>query len=117
MRAAIGCGKAACHVPGDIKTAHNLGRDKLWMDAEDAAERMSRRRRNERRNRAHEPNTPILEGEAAGTKGYFVMSDEWMDEFVYQVVVDPSFVEKEVRDVLNKEPVVLPLWDPMGALA
>lgn len=28
-------------------------------------------------------------GEAAGTKGWFVMSDKWMDEFVYQAVVDP----------------------------
>jgi len=29
-------------------------------------------------------------GEAAGTKGWFVMSDSWMDEFVYQAVVDPK---------------------------
>jgi bleomycin hydrolase len=28
-------------------------------------------------------------GEGAGSKGWFVMSDRWMDEFVYQVVVDP----------------------------
>ena len=56
-------------------------------------------------------------GTAPGTDGWFVMTDEWMDEFVYQVVVDPSFVEREVRDALKKEPMVLPLWDPMGALA
>ncbi|KAL9055939.1 MAG: hypothetical protein Q9162_003235 [Coniocarpon cinnabarinum] len=55
--------------------------------------------------------------ENAGDKGYFVMSDEWMDEFVYQVVVDPNFVSKETRAVLDQEPTVLPLWDPMGALA
>jgi bleomycin hydrolase len=56
-------------------------------------------------------------GESAGDKGWFVMTDKWMDEFVYQVVVDPKFVGKEVRDVLDQEPIVLPLWDPMGALA
>ncbi|KAI1843657.1 hypothetical protein JX266_010103 [Neoarthrinium moseri] len=56
-------------------------------------------------------------GEAAGDKGWFVMSDRWMDEFVYQAVVDPRFLLKEVRDVLKKEPIVLPLWDPMGSLA
>ena len=28
-------------------------------------------------------------GDSAGTKGWFVMSDAWMDEFVYQAVVDP----------------------------
>ena len=56
-------------------------------------------------------------GEAAGDKGWFVMTDRWMDEFVYQAVVDPRFLTREVRDVLDKDPVVLPLWDPMGALA
>ena len=56
-------------------------------------------------------------GEGAGDKGFFLMSDKWMDEFVYQVVVDPSFVSKEVRDVLQTKPLTLPLWDPMGALA
>jgi bleomycin hydrolase len=56
-------------------------------------------------------------GESAGDKGWFVMSDKWMDEFVYQAVVGPSFVSKTVREVLKSEPTVLPLWDPMGALA
>jgi bleomycin hydrolase len=56
-------------------------------------------------------------GADAGTDGWFVMSDKWMDEFVYQAVVDPKFVGKEIRDVLKTEPTVLPLWDPMGALA
>lgn len=56
-------------------------------------------------------------GADIGSKGWFVMSDRWMDEFVYQAVVDPRFLAKKVRDVLGKEPIVLPLWDPMGALA
>lgn len=49
-------------------------------------------------------------GDTAGTKGWFVMSDAWMDQFVYQAVVDPKFVSKEVADVLKKEPKMLPLW-------
>ncbi|KAK7756634.1 bleomycin hydrolase [Diatrype stigma] len=56
-------------------------------------------------------------GEGAGDKGWFVMSDRWMDEFVYQAVVDPRFLSREVRDVLKQDPIVLPLWDPMGSLA
>lgn len=56
-------------------------------------------------------------GAAAGDKGWFVMSDSWMDEFVYQAVVDARFCSKEVRDVLGTEPIVLPIWDPMGSLA
>jgi bleomycin hydrolase len=52
-----------------------------------------------------------------GDKGYFVMSDAWMDEFVYQAVVDPSVVSSTVRKVLEQKPKMLPLYDPMGALA
>lgn len=56
-------------------------------------------------------------GATAGEKGFFVMSDDWMDQFTYQVVVDPGHVAKEVRDVVKSDPIVLPLWDPLGALA
>jgi bleomycin hydrolase len=56
-------------------------------------------------------------GESAGTDGWFVMSDKWMDEFVYQAVVEPRFVDKSIREILKTKPKVLPLWDPMGALA
>lgn len=55
--------------------------------------------------------------DAAGVGGYFVMSDKWMDEFCYQAVIDKSVLGKEVREVLKQEAKVLPLWDPMGALA
>ncbi|KAK4235839.1 putative bleomycin hydrolase [Achaetomium macrosporum] len=56
-------------------------------------------------------------GTGAGQDGWFVMGDTWMDEFVYQAVVDPSVLSEEVRKVLESEPVVLSLWDPMGSLA
>lgn len=56
-------------------------------------------------------------GTSSGEEGWFVMSDGWMDEFVYQAVVDPRFVSAAVRDVLKQTPTALPLWDPMGSLA
>jgi bleomycin hydrolase len=56
-------------------------------------------------------------GTTAGDKGWFVMSDAWMDEFVYQAVIDPRVLSKSIKDILKQEPIVLPLWDPMGALA
>lgn len=56
-------------------------------------------------------------GADAGEKGWFVMGDSWMDEFVFQAVVDVRFCSKDVKDVLKQEPTVLPLWDPMGSLA
>ncbi|KAJ5226079.1 hypothetical protein N7468_007304, partial [Penicillium chermesinum] len=56
-------------------------------------------------------------GETAGDKGWFVMTDRWLDEYVFQAVVDPKFVPAEVRDILKQTPKVLPRWDPMGVLA
>ncbi|ODH42437.1 hypothetical protein ACO22_01182 [Paracoccidioides brasiliensis] len=56
-------------------------------------------------------------GETSGDKGWFVMTDKWMDEFVYQAVVDPQLVSRDIREVLKQKPKKLPLWDPMGALA
>ncbi|BDR57308.1 C1 family peptidase [Xylocopilactobacillus apis] len=59
-------------------------------------------------------------GDKAGSKGYFVMSDEWMSEFVYQVVINKKYLTSEeqyVYDSQYNEPTVLKPWDPMGALA
>ncbi|KPI40562.1 Cysteine proteinase 1, mitochondrial [Cyphellophora attinorum] len=56
-------------------------------------------------------------GTSAGTEGYMVMTDAWMDEFVYQVVVDPGYVGKEIKEILGTKAKRLDLWDPMGALA
>ncbi|KAK6531054.1 hypothetical protein TWF281_007881 [Arthrobotrys megalospora] len=56
-------------------------------------------------------------GEDSGEKGWFVMTDEWMDEYCYQAVVGPEFVSQEIKDILKQEPTALPLWDPIGALA
>ncbi|XP_075710441.1 bleomycin hydrolase [Rhinoderma darwinii] len=56
-------------------------------------------------------------GDDRGNKGYLIMTDEWFSEYVYEVVVDKKHVPEEVLEVLKQEPVVLPAWDPMGALA
>jgi len=57
-------------------------------------------------------------GPDVGNKGYFVMTDKWFEEFVYQVVVPKQLADKDHVEVFEKgEKVVLPPWDPMGALA
>lgn len=56
-------------------------------------------------------------GAESGDKGHLVMTDAWMDEFMYQAVVNTQFISDNVKAALKKEPVVLPLWDPMGSLA
>lgn len=45
------------------------------------------------------------------------MTDEWFDEYVFEIVVDKKYLPEEVLQVLQQEAVMLPAWDPMGALA
>ncbi|KAG6862199.1 hypothetical protein C0995_002129 [Termitomyces sp. Mi166 len=53
-------------------------------------------------------------GDANGDKGYFVMTDAWFEQFVYQVVVPKAYIPKALVEVYESgEKVVLPPWDPM----
>ena len=45
------------------------------------------------------------------------MSDDWFDEYNYEVVVYKDYITKDEFSLYQKDPVVLPPWDPMGALA
>jgi len=56
-------------------------------------------------------------GEETGNEGYFVMSDRWFDEYMYQVVVNRKYLSKEILDAYDSEPIMLKPWDPMGSLA
>ncbi len=56
-------------------------------------------------------------GEDPGKKGYFVMSDDWFTEHMYQIVVNKKYLTKEQLAVLDTETIVLKPWDPMGSLA
>lgn len=56
-------------------------------------------------------------GEKVGTNGFFVMSDAWMDEYTYQIVVRKEFLTAEQLAAFEAESTVLAPWDPMGALA
>ncbi|MFW7433323.1 C1 family peptidase [Vagococcus carniphilus] len=57
-------------------------------------------------------------GDKVGTKGYFVMSVDWLNEYTYQIVINKKFLPTELQDIVKKDDVtVLAPWDPMGALA
>ena len=44
------------------------------------------------------------------------MADNWFDEYVYEVVVDKKYVSKKILNVLNEKPIILPYWNPFGAV-
>ena len=57
-------------------------------------------------------------GDKGGNKGYHIMSDDWFDEYNYEVVVHKDYLTDELNDIFkNAEPIPLKPWDPMGALA
>lgn len=57
-------------------------------------------------------------GDQRGEKGWYLMSDEWFDEYVFQVVTSKKYTERSHYELWkSKEYKHLPFYDPMGALA
>ncbi|WP_274432630.1 aminopeptidase C [Alicyclobacillus sp. ALC3] len=56
-------------------------------------------------------------GSKLGKDGFFVMSDRWFDEFMYQIVVHRKHLPENLLTALEQEPKKLNPWDPMGSLA
>ena len=56
-------------------------------------------------------------GNKGGDKGYYLMTDEWFDEYNYEVVVDKKYISKNILKLFNQKVIALNPWDPMGALA
>ena len=52
-----------------------------------------------------------------GEKGYFTMNDNWFDEHMFEIAAPKEFLTEEMISGLEREPQVLPAWDPMGSLA
>ncbi len=52
-------------------------------------------------------------GDNSGGGGYWTMYDDWFDEHVYDVIVKKKYVPKEILEIYEQEPIVLPVWDPM----
>lgn len=56
-------------------------------------------------------------GKKRSDKGYDIMTESWFDEYNYEIVVHKKYLSDEQLNIYNREPVKLPPWDPMGALA
>jgi bleomycin hydrolase len=56
-------------------------------------------------------------GTQKGDGGFYTMNDSWFDEYVFEVVVRKDRLDPGLLAALDAEPLVLPAWDPMGALA
>ena len=57
-------------------------------------------------------------GDKVGEKGYHIMSDQWFDEYNYEVVVHKDYLPDDLYNLYkNEEAIPLKPWDPMGSLA
>jgi bleomycin hydrolase len=56
-------------------------------------------------------------GAERGKDGFYTMNDSWFDQYVFEIAARRDALPAELQQALDAEPIVLPAWDPMGALA
>jgi len=56
-------------------------------------------------------------GKKAATDGYLLITDEWFDQYVFQIVVHKSKLTKVEKNLLTTSPLIIHPWDPLGTLA
>jgi bleomycin hydrolase len=56
-------------------------------------------------------------GDEKADKGFWTMDDSWFAEHVFEIAVRRDSLPAELAARVDDEPIVLPAWDPMGALA
>ena len=52
-------------------------------------------------------------GATSGYQGNIIMTDEWVDNYMFRLVVEKKYVPADVLSLLNQKPTMLPSWDPM----
>ena len=52
-------------------------------------------------------------GASSGYKGNIIMTDEWFNEYMFRLVLEKKYVPSDILKLLDKEPKLLPAWDPM----
>ncbi len=55
-------------------------------------------------------------GDKSGDKGYYICSDSWFDQYVFQAAVEREYLGNQAA-LYDAEPIELAPWDPMGTLA
>jgi bleomycin hydrolase len=56
-------------------------------------------------------------GDKKADQGFHTMNDSWFAEYVFEIAVRKDRLPEDLQARLDDPPIVLPAWDPMGALA
>ncbi|MCT6823419.1 MAG: aminopeptidase, partial [Apilactobacillus sp.] len=52
-------------------------------------------------------------GSKNGVNGYFIMDDGWMNEYVYEIVINKKYLSNDKTALLSQSPVELAPWDSL----
>ena len=52
-------------------------------------------------------------GSKIGDQGYFVMSDEWFDKYVYEVIINQKYISEYAKQINHQAKIDLPAWDSL----
>lgn len=53
-------------------------------------------------------------GEGAND-GHLIITDEWMNEYLFRLVVNKKYIPEATLKLMNQKPIMLPAWDPLFA--
>ena len=56
-------------------------------------------------------------GKSSGSDGFLLMTNNWMDQYVFQILVNKELLTEEEKKLLEEEPTIIQPWDPLGTLA
>jgi bleomycin hydrolase len=52
-------------------------------------------------------------GSDYGYNGHLIMTDAWLDGYLFRLVAEKKYISQPVLDMMNQKPIMLPAWDPM----
>lgn len=53
-------------------------------------------------------------GDKNGDKGYFVMSQDWFEQYTYEAVINKKYLTAQIKEIAGQKPVLLPAWDSLA---
>ncbi len=52
----------------------------------------------------------------SGQNGYMIATDDWMNEYLFRLVVDKKYVSPKILMAMNQTPITLPSWDHLFSI-
>lgn len=49
--------------------------------------------------------------------GLWTMYDNWFDNYLYYVIARKKYVPEDILKIFEKEPIIIPAWDPVASFA